>query len=69
MAKSIGLEATMVALQLGAAVGQLVIEAIANDDVETLKKVNELFPRGHDLRAMVALAAADERARQQLANL
>jgi len=64
--KSIGSDAAVVALEVGAEVAKLVIDAIANDDPAALKKVQDVLPRGHKLRSEITLAVEQEKLRRKL---
>lgn len=64
--KSIALSALPVAVELGGEIVKRVIEAIANDDPATLKKVTDILPVGHKLRSEITLALEMEKLRKKL---
>lgn len=64
--KSIGLEAFSIASYLGMSLANLVISAILKNDVETMKKVSDLFPDGAVILSRLALISAEENARKKL---
>jgi predicted translin family RNA/ssDNA-binding protein len=68
-AKGIEMTAATVALEVAGEIGKLILTAIANNDVTTLKKVSDIFPRGHKLRSEITYALEMEKLRKKLANV
>lgn len=66
--KSIATAVIPVAIELGAEIAKLVIDAIANNDPATMKKVTDILPRGHKLRSEITYALEMERLRKRLAD-
>jgi hypothetical protein len=64
--KGIAASAVVVAVEVAAEIAKLVIEAIANDDPATLKKVQDILPRGHKLRSEITYAVEMEKLRKKL---
>jgi len=64
-AKSIATVAIPIAIELGAEIAKMVIEAIACDDPATLKKVQDILPKNSKLRAEIAYAAEMEKLRKK----
>ena len=67
-AESKGIVATAitVGIELAAELAKIAIEAIVNDDPATLKKVQDILPRGHKLRSEITYAVEMERLRKKL---
>ena len=63
---TIGKAAVEAAIELGASITRLVIDALQADDIQALRKVSDVLPDGHPLRARLALVAGEEKARREL---
>lgn len=63
---TIGRAAVEAAIELGSAITRLVIDALQADDIQTIRKVSDVLPDGHPLRARLALIAGEEKARREL---
>lgn len=63
---TIGRTAIEAAIETGAAIMRVVLDAIAAHDIETLRRVTDVLPAGHPLRSRLALIAGEERARKEL---
>jgi len=68
-AKGIEMSAASVAIEVGSEIGKLILQAIASNDVATLKKVSDIFPRGHKLRSEITYALEMEKLRKKLASV
>jgi predicted translin family RNA/ssDNA-binding protein len=67
--KGIEMAAATVALDVAGEIAKLVLNAIANNDIATLKKVSDIFPRGHKLRSEITYALEMEKLRKKLASV
>lgn len=66
LGESIGAAVVPIALELGAEIVKLVINAFTGGDLATLKKVTDLLPKDHKLRSEVVYAAEMEKLRKKL---
>lgn len=53
-----------VALELGAAITKVALEALRNGDPEAMKKVTDVLPPGHELRSKATLAVEESKTRR-----